>query len=96
MKPDPLADRLVEALYRNKPTTVSDPGHYEADFWLGYCWLRDNSHFTPRRIALLLRHRRHHTIVGVAQVGIGGGLIDEGLGRLHAMWDAIHAEGLAA
>lgn len=96
MKPDPLAHRLVEALYRAKPTTVSDPIHDEADFWSGDAWLAAESCFTPRRIALLLRHRRHHTIMGVAQVGIGGGLIDEGLGRLHAMWDAIHAEGLAA
>ena len=96
MKPDPLAHRLVEALYRNKPTTASDPGHNEADFWSGYAWLVADGFCTPRQLVLLLQHRRYHTTIGVAQVGIGGGLIDEGMGRLHAMWDAIHAEGLAA
>jgi len=95
MKADPLARRLVEALYRNKPATASDPIHDEADLWSGYAWLVAEGFATPRQLALLLRHRRFHTIMGIAQVGIGGGLIDGGLGRLHAMWDAIQAEGRA-
>jgi len=93
---DPLARRAVEAIYRNRPAVASDPIHREEDFWSGYAWLEAESCFTPRRLALLLRHRRFHTIIGVAQVGIGGRLIDEGLGRLGSMWDAISLEGLAA
>jgi hypothetical protein len=94
--PDPLADRLVEAIYRNKPATASDPIHCEQDFWRGYEWLVAESCFTPRRLALLLRHRRFHTIMGVVTVGCDGAALDEGLGRLHAMLDDLHAEGLAA
>ena len=90
----PLACRYIAAVYYTRPKTkASEPGHHEVDFWRCVERVLAEGHFTPQEIMLMLRHERHHTILGLACMGFGD---RSGLDRLHAMLDAVHAEGLAA
>jgi hypothetical protein len=91
----PLAKRYIAAIYYNRPKTkASEPGHHEVDFWRGVGRVLAEGHFTPQEIVLVLRHKRHHAIMGLVAEGLGLGHL-EGLNRLHYALDSIHADGRA-